>query len=76
VESFDGMRHELLNEILFFDLDVARAKIVNWVIDYNLQRPHLSPKYLTPLAYATYSPQRTIGYATQCSIPALGLQMI
>ncbi|KRP85019.1 hypothetical protein AOQ72_05350 [Bradyrhizobium yuanmingense] len=68
VERLDGRtRHELLNETLFFDLGVARAKIANWVIDYTLQRSHLSPKHLTPSAYATYSPQRTIDYATPTS---------
>jgi putative transposase len=51
VESFNGrMRDELLNETLFFDLDDARAKIANWVADYNLRRPHSSLKYLTPAA--------------------------
>ncbi|MCA1394598.1 transposase, partial [Bradyrhizobium sp. IC3123] len=48
------MRDELLNETLFFDLDDARAKIANWVADYNLQRPHSSLKYLTPAAYAAH----------------------
>ena len=53
VESFNGrMRDELLNETLFFDLDDARAKIADWITDYNLQRPHSSLKYLTPAAYA------------------------
>ncbi|WP_259221785.1 IS3 family transposase [Bradyrhizobium japonicum] len=55
VESFNGrMRDELLNETLFFDLDDARTKIVNWVADYNLQRPHSSLKYLPPAAYAAH----------------------
>ncbi|MEY9593194.1 putative transposase [Bradyrhizobium yuanmingense] len=55
VESFNGrMRDELLNETLFFDLDDARAKIANWVADYNHQRPHSSLKYLTPAAYAAH----------------------
>ncbi|WP_271575758.1 IS3 family transposase [Bradyrhizobium sp. CCBAU 11361] len=54
-ESFNGrMRDELLNETLFFDLDDARAKIANWVADYNLQRPHSSLKYLPPAAYAAH----------------------
>ncbi|MDF0523469.1 IS3 family transposase [Bradyrhizobium yuanmingense] len=54
-ESFNGrMRDELLNETLFFDLDDARAKIANWVADYNLQRPHSSLNYLTPAAYAAH----------------------
>jgi putative transposase len=49
VESFKGrMRDELLNETLLFDLDDTRAKLDNWVADYNLQRPHSSLKYLTP----------------------------
>ncbi len=50
----DLMRDELLNEILFFDLDEARAKIAAWVADYNLQRPHSSQKYLAPAAYAAH----------------------
>ena len=45
------MRDELLNETLFFELvfelDDARAKIANWVADYNLQRPHSSLRYLS-----------------------------
>lgn len=43
IESFNGrMRDELLNETLFFDHDDARAKIANWVADYNRRRPHPS----------------------------------
>ena len=39
-ESFNGrMRDELLNETLFFDLDHARAKIADWVADYNEPAP-------------------------------------
>jgi transposase InsO family protein len=48
------LRDELLNETLFFDLDDARAKIANWVTDYNIRRPHSSLKYLTPAAYAAH----------------------
>lgn len=33
---------ELLKESLFFDLDDARAKIANWVADYNIRRPRSS----------------------------------
>ena len=55
IESFNGrMRDELLNETLFFDLDDARAKIANWVADYNIRRPHSSLKYLAPAAYAAH----------------------
>jgi putative transposase len=46
------MRDELLNETLFFGLDQARAKIADWVGDYNSPRPHSSLGYLTPAAYA------------------------
>lgn len=54
-ESFNGrMRDELLNETLFFGLDHARAKIADWVGDYNGQRPHSSLGYLAPAAYAAY----------------------
>jgi len=42
-ESFNGrMRDELLNEMLFFGLDHARAKIANWVTDYNPTSQHPS----------------------------------
>jgi putative transposase len=55
IESFNGrMRDELLNETLFFDLDDVRAKIANWVADYNIRRPQSSLKYLTPAAYAAH----------------------
>src|SRR5438270_6629923 len=54
-ESFKGrMRDELLNEILFFGLDHAQAKIADGVGDYNRQRPLSSLAYLTPAAYAAY----------------------
>jgi transposase InsO family protein len=56
-ESFNGrMREELLNETLFLGLDHARAKITNWVNDYNHRRPHSSLAYLTPAAYAASLP--------------------
>jgi transposase InsO family protein len=52
-ESFNGrMRDELLNESLFISLEHARARIANWVDDYNQRRPHSSLNYLTPAAYA------------------------
>jgi putative transposase len=52
-ESFNGrMRDELLNESLFLGLDHARARIANWVTDYNHRRPHSALGYLTPAAYA------------------------
>jgi putative transposase len=52
-ESFNGrMRDELLNETLFFGLDHAKAKIADWIDDYNQHRPHSALGYQTPAAYA------------------------
>ena len=63
-ESFNGrMRDELLNESLFFGLDHARAKIADWVDDYNGRRPHSSIGYQTPAAYAAYLNATAIGCA-------------
>ncbi|MFK4719278.1 transposase InsO family protein [Bradyrhizobium niftali] len=84
VESFNGrMRDELLNETLFFELDDARAMIVNWVADYNLQRPHSSLKYLTPPPRGLRRPRHRNGRSAaqprpappivRCSIP-VGVQ--
>ncbi len=53
IESFNGrMRDELLNETQFFNLDQAKSKITAWPTDYNLNRPHSSLGYLTPVAFA------------------------
>jgi putative transposase len=52
-ESFNGrMRDELLNESLFMGLDHARARIANWIADYNQRRPHSALGYMTPADYA------------------------
>jgi putative transposase len=52
-ESFNGrMHHELLNETPLFNLDQATSKITAWAKDYNLQLPHSSLGYLTPVAFA------------------------
>lgn len=67
VESFNGMRDELLNETLFFDLNDARAKIATWIADYNdharIRRWDTSRLRPTPPT----SPQRTIGCASPTS---------
>jgi putative transposase len=56
-ESFNGrMRDELLNETLFFGLDHAKAKIAQWIDDYNQRRPHSALGYQTPVAYAANLP--------------------
>ena len=55
VESFNGrMRDELLNEILFFDLDDARTKITIGSPTTITSVPTPSLKYLTPAAYAAH----------------------
>jgi putative transposase len=46
------MRDELLNETLFFTLDLARQAVAAWVDDYNTERPHSSLAYETPAAHA------------------------
>jgi len=52
-ESFnDCMRHELLNESLFFGLDHARRVIGTLTDDCNTARPHSSLSYQTPGACA------------------------
>jgi putative transposase len=52
-ERLNGrMREELLNESLFMGLDHARARIANWIADYNQRRPHSSLGYMTSAAYA------------------------
>lgn len=52
-ESFNcRKRGELLNETLFFGLNHARTRIIEWADDYNGQRPHSALGYLTPAAYA------------------------
>ena len=52
-EAFNGrMRDELLNETIFYDLDLARSVLARWVASYNQRRPHSALGYLTPAAYA------------------------
>jgi putative transposase len=52
VESFNGkFRDECLNEELFYDLADAIAKIEDWRIDYNENRPHRSLNQRTPAEF-------------------------
>ena len=46
------MRHELLNETLFFTIGQARAILAGWVHDYIPERRHSSLGYATPAAFA------------------------
>jgi putative transposase len=65
---------KLLNETLFFDLDDARAKITNWVADYNIRRPHSSLKYLTPRVRASLNSHPLISRSIQHSASTDGKQ--
>jgi putative transposase len=61
VESFNGkFRDECLNQELFYHLADARAKIEQWRIDYNEDRPHRSLNQRTPVEFIkTYEIQLT-----------------
>lgn len=53
VESFDALlRDNCLNQHWFRDLCEARHLIENWWRHYNQERPHSSPSYTKPAAYA------------------------
>ncbi|MGO7412962.1 IS3-like element ISRle4 family transposase [Rhizobium ruizarguesonis] len=60
IESFNGrLRDEFLNETLFSSLAHARSALSNWRSDYNNQRPHSGPGWLTPAEFAqTLNPRR------------------
>jgi hypothetical protein len=52
-EAFNGRaREELLHEMIFFDLDHARAALARWTTAYDKQRSHSALVYLTPMAFA------------------------
>ena len=54
IESFNGrLRDELLNETLFRSLPHARAAIEAWRRDYNEERSHSRPGWMTPRGYAS-----------------------
>lgn len=53
-EAFnDRMRHELLGETLFRDLDHVWSALGRWVVDDNDHRPHSELGHLTPRAFAS-----------------------
>lgn len=53
VERFNGtLRREFLEEgNLFHNFETLNKKIINWLIEYNFNRPHASLKYQNPLAF-------------------------
>ncbi len=53
IEAFNSrLRQECLNASWFLSLADARARIEEWRIDYNENRPHSSLGGLTPAAFA------------------------
>jgi putative transposase len=59
IESFNGrFRDECLNEHWFTDIMDARAKIGEWRLHYNANRPHSSLGYLTPEEFVRQHQER------------------
>jgi putative transposase len=57
VESFNGrFRDECLNANWFPTLMEAQQKVERWRAEYNLERPHSSLGYLTPVEFADRAP--------------------
>ena len=53
VKSFNGkIRNELLYRELFLSPAEARYALDEWRLDYNRHRPHSSPDWQTPAAFA------------------------
>lgn len=53
IERFNGtMREELLNANLFFSVEQAQHDALQWLEEYNTQRPHESLENKTPIEYA------------------------
>jgi putative transposase len=53
IESFNGrLRDELLNGEIFFSIEDARRKLLEWKHDFNESRPHSSLGGLTPGEFA------------------------
>lgn len=50
IERFNGsIRRELLNAYVFRTINEVKEKTYQWMMDYNLNRPHKSLKYKSPL---------------------------
>ncbi len=54
IERKNGsIRRELLNAYLFYSLNEVRVMCEEWRRDYNMERPHKSLHYLSPLLYTS-----------------------
>lgn len=52
IERLNGsMRRELLNAFVFSTLAEVRNKVAEWVLDYNLYRPHKALGYTSPVVF-------------------------
>lgn len=61
IERKNGsIRRELLNAYLFYSLSEVREKSEEWRNDYNLERPHKSLGYLSPIKYADQNSQSSL----------------
>jgi putative transposase len=59
IESFNGrLRDECLNGELFFSIDDARTKLLEWKQDYNERLPHGSIGNKTPSEFAAACTQQ------------------
>lgn len=73
IERKNGsMRRELLNAYLFYSLTEVRVMCEEWREDYNMERPHKSLGYLSPLRYHErwYSSQTKTSREAGLSTPA------
>ena len=50
--TFVGQDREALNRFWFADLDHARQRLDDWIIEYNRFRPHKALGYLSPDLFA------------------------
>jgi putative transposase len=66
IESFNGrLRDECLNTELFWSIEDARAKLANWRLDYNFQRPHSALANLAPAVFASQAECGKTGQETE-----------
>lgn len=53
IDRLNGsLRKEVLNAYGFFNLEEARKTVQDWMMDYNLKRPHQALGNKTPFEYA------------------------
>jgi putative transposase len=64
IESLNSrLQDECLNVKVFVDLADAQAKIENWTLDYNEQRPHIALADRPPQGFAVVAAQLSFGFS-------------